>query len=101
MDELDKPNDNSFFSNEELELGFVATALLFFFAGFDTTSSSLSVVMHALMHHPDVQDKVREEIEDVIGDEELNAEHLKELKYMENVIHESMRKYFGLGKSER
>ena len=99
IDELDKPNVNSFFSNEELELGFVATAILFFFAGFDTTSTTLSVVMHALMYHPDIQEKVREEIEDVIGDEEMTAEHLKDLKYMENVIHEAMRKYFGLGKN--
>ena len=94
MDELDKPNDNGFFTTEELELGFVATAILFFFAGFDTTSSTLSVVMHALMYHPEVQDNVRREIEEVIGDDELTAEHLKDLKYMENVIHESMRKYF-------
>ena len=54
--------------------------------------------MHALMYHPEVQDNVRREIEEVIGDDELTAEHLKDLKYMENVIHESMRKYFGLGK---
>ena len=38
------------------------------------------------------------EIEEVLGDEEeITADHLKELKYMENVIHESMRKYFTLG----
>ena len=98
IDELDKTNDESFFTKEELELGFVATAILFFFAGFDTTSTTLSVVMHALMHHPDIQDKVRNEIEDVIGDDELTAEHLKDLKFMDNVISESMRKYFTLGR---
>ena len=32
MDELDK-NDGKVFSQEELELGFVSTSLLFFFAG--------------------------------------------------------------------
>ena len=32
MDELDK-NDEKVFSQEELELGFVSTSLLFFFAG--------------------------------------------------------------------
>ena len=66
-------------------MGFVATAILFFFAGFDTTSSTLSVVMHGLMYHPEVQDNVRREIEEVIGDDELTAEHLKDLKYMETV----------------
>ena len=33
MDELDK-NDGKVFSQEDLELGFVSTSLLFFFAGF-------------------------------------------------------------------
>merc|ERR1719468_543521 len=39
----------------------------------------------------------RKEIEDIIGDEEINADHLKEMKYTENVIHEAMRKYFRFG----
>ena len=34
IDELDK-NDGKVFSQQELELGFVSTALLFFFAGFE------------------------------------------------------------------
>ena len=33
MDELEKDHSSSVFSEEELELGFVATAILFFFAG--------------------------------------------------------------------
>jgi len=96
MHELDK-NDGKVFSQEDLELGFVSTSLLFFFAGFDTTSTTLSVVLHGLIHHPEVQERVRKEIEDIIGDEEINADHLKELKYTENVIHEAMRKYFRFG----
>ena len=75
----------------------MATAILFFFAGFDTTSTTLSIVVHALVHHPEVQEKVRKEIEEVIGDEEITAENLKDLKYTENVIHESLRKYFKFG----
>ena len=98
MDELDKDHDETLFTKEELEIGFVGTSVLFFFAGFDTTSTTLSLVVHALVHHPEVQELVRKEIEDVIGDdEEITADHLKELKFMENVIHESMRKYFGFG----
>lgn len=97
IDELDKDHSKSGFSGEELETGLVATAILFFFAGFDTTSTTLSIVVHALVHHPEVQEKVRKEIEEVIGDEEITAEHLKDLKYTENVIHESMRKYFKFG----
>ena len=99
MDELEKDHSSSVFSEQELELGFVATAILFFFAGFDTTSTTLSVVVHGLVHHPHIQEKLRKEIEDVIGDsEEVTADHLKELKYIENIIFESMRKYFSFGK---
>ena len=98
MDELEKDHSKSVFSREELELGFVATAILFFFAGFDTTSTTLSLVVHALVHHPHIQDKLRKDIEDVVGDsDEITADHLKELKYIENIIFESMRRYFSFG----
>ena len=100
MDELEKDHSASVFSGEELELGFVATAILFFFAGFDTTSTTLSVVVHALVHHPHIQEKLRKDIEDVVGDsDEITADHLKELKYIENIIFESMRRYFSCGES--
>ena len=102
MDELAKDHSSSVFSEQELELGFVATAILFFFAGFDTTSTTLSVVVHALVHHPHIQERLRKEIEEVIGDsEEVTADHLKELKYIENIIFEAMRKYFSFGKYDR
>ena len=60
---------------------------------------SIKLVVHAQMYHPEVQEKVRKEIEDVIGDsDDINADQLNDLKYTENVIHESMRKYFSFGK---
>ena len=99
LDELDKDRDEDLFTKEELELGFISTAILFFFAGFDTTSTTLSLVVHALIHHPDIQEKLRDEIEEVVGDSDtVTAEHLKEMKIIENVIHESMRRYFPVGK---
>ena len=53
------------------------------------------------MHHPEVQDRVRSEIRDVVGEEEeeITADHLKELKYMENVLNEAMRYYFKIGET--
>jgi len=96
LDEMDKEkSSDDILSKEEDEISFISTAILFFFAGFDTTSTTLSLVVHALMYHPEVQEKVRKEIEDVIGDsDDINADQLNDLKYTENVIHESMRKYF-------
>ena len=99
IDELDKERKDCFLPESDLELGIVATAILFFFAGFDTTSTTLGVTVFGLVHHPDVQDNLRKEIEDVIGDsEEITANHLKELKYTENVVNESLRYYFKLRK---
>jgi len=95
IEELDKDHKDLFLPKEDFEIGLVSTAILFFFAGFDTTSTTLSIVVFGLIHHPDVQDKLRQEIEDVIGDEEkITGEHLRDLKYTENVINESMRRYF-------
>ena len=95
IDELDKEREDCFLPKSDLELGLVATAILFFFAGFDTTSTTLAVTVFGLVHHPEVQDNLRKEIEDVIGDsEEITADHLKDLKYTDNVINESLRAYF-------
>ena len=84
------------FSKQDIELG----SILFFLNGFDTTSTPLCVIMHALLHHPEVQETLRAEIDDVLGDdnEEVTADHLRDMKYMDNVISESQRKYFTLGK---
>ena len=99
LDELDKDRDEDIFTKEELELGFVSIAILFFFAGFDTTSNTLSLVVHALIHHPEIQEKLRDEIEEVIGDSDIvTTEHLKDIKVLESIIHESMRKYMPMGK---
>ena len=99
IDELDKDRKDVFLPREDFEIGLVSTAILFFFAGFDTTSTTLSVVVFGLIHHPEVQEKLRQEIEEVIGDsEKITGDHLKDLKYTENVINECMRKYFQFSK---
>ena len=99
LDELDKDHDEDLFTKRDLELGFVSTSLLFFFAGFDTVSSTLSLVVHALIHHPEVQGKLRDEIEEILSDSDVvTADHLKEMKILENVIYESIIRYFPIGK---
>ena len=77
----------------------VSTAILFFFAGFDTTSMTLGTVVFGLVHHPEVQERLREEIEEVLGDsEKITADQLLDMKYTENVINEALRSYFNAGK---
>jgi len=82
----------------DLEVALISTCIIFFFAGFDTTSTTLTVLMYALMKHPEVQEKLRDEVLDIMGREEnakATADQLKELKYTEYVINETLR-YFGI-----
>jgi len=75
--------------NEETVL--VANALLFFFAGFDTTSTGFGAVSHKLVLYPEFQERVYEEIIEVLGDGEVTFDKVNELKYMDKFISESMR----------
>ncbi|XP_050337305.1 probable cytochrome P450 4d14 [Bactrocera neohumeralis] len=68
----------------------------FMFEGHDTTTSGISFTCYLLSRHPNVQQKVFEEIRAVIGDDKqrpITLRDLQELKYLECVIKESMRLY--------
>ncbi|XP_060130288.1 cytochrome P450 2J2-like [Zootoca vivipara] len=72
-----------------------------FIAGSDTTSGSLKWALLLLANHPDIQDKMHKEIEDVIGSaHSICYQDKKKLPYTNAVIHEMLRfKYvlfFGL-----
>jgi len=81
--------------NGELEKDEVnANLFILFLAGHDTTSSSLSWALHCLKMHPDVQEKLYEEIVRVVGKENnVKYENIKELKYMAQFINEVLRLY--------
>ncbi|XP_066478552.1 cytochrome P450 2J2-like isoform X1 [Tiliqua scincoides] len=72
-----------------------------FLAGTDTTSGTLQWALLLMASHPDIQDKVHKEIEDVFGSSQIiHYQDRKKLPYTTAVIHEVMRsKYvvlFGL-----
>ncbi|GBM49317.1 Cytochrome P450 3A21 [Araneus ventricosus] len=73
----------------------VGQCLIFFLAGYETTSSTLSFVTHLLAHHQDAQDKLREEVAEVLAETngELTYEAVQNMKYLDNVISETLRLY--------
>lgn len=68
----------------------------FTFAGHDTVGISMAFTLFCLGHHPEVQEKVAAELESVLGKnkgQDVTADQMRELKYLEAVIKEALRLY--------
>ena len=68
-------------------------ALVFLMAGHETTATSLTFVLHLLGHHPDIQRRVHEEVDSVLGGRTPTLEDVQALEYTTMVIKEAMRLY--------
>ena len=75
---------------EELLRDELMTMLL---AGHDTTALSLTYTWYLLAQHPDIERRVHDEIDDVLGDEPPTAGDVRDLDLTERVIQEAMRLY--------
>nr|XP_016851177.1 PREDICTED: cytochrome P450 2J6-like [Anolis carolinensis] len=62
-----------------------------FIAGTETTATSLKWAILLLTNHPDIQDKVYKEIEDVLSSSSFSYQDLKKLPYTNAVLHEVQR----------
>jgi cytochrome P450 family 4 len=68
----------------------------FVFEGHDTTTSGIAFCLYNLAKHPEVQQKVYEEIKSVIGEDvekPVTQKDLNDLSYLELVIKETLRLY--------
>ncbi|XP_045508409.1 cytochrome P450 6B2-like [Colias croceus] len=93
---VDKRNPDGTPKIVELELDdqlIAAQVFVFFAAGFETSSSSSSSLLHLLAYHPDEQEKVQKEIDEVMAkyDGKLCYDAVKDMKYLEMAFKESMR----------
>ncbi|XP_037950470.1 cytochrome P450 6a8-like [Teleopsis dalmanni] len=89
--ELKNTKDQNALTLEEI----AAQAFVFFIAGFETSSSTMGFCLYELALNPSVQNKARDEIEEMFKRHggQLTYDGLKELKYLQNVLHETMRMY--------
>lgn len=72
----------------------MAQCAVFFFAGFETTSTLLCFMAHELACNPDIQQKLYEdiiEIETQLDGKPVTYEVMKEFKYMEMIVSETLR----------
>ncbi|KAM7293516.1 cytochrome P450 3A14 isoform X1 [Ixodes scapularis] len=76
-------------SSEEV----IMNSTVLFVGGFDTSATALSFITYALGKYPDVQEKVRQEVNEVLNEGgSLDYETVtKKLKYVIQVINEAMR----------
>ncbi|XP_014237778.1 cytochrome P450 6a2-like [Trichogramma pretiosum] len=72
-----------------------AQAFVFFIAGFETSSTTISNALYELALNPSVQDKLRNEIRETLKscDGQLKYETIKSMSYMDKVFNETLRKY--------
>ncbi|HEX4212333.1 MAG TPA: cytochrome P450 [Candidatus Dormibacteraeota bacterium] len=77
------------FDNDETKL----TALPLFFAGHETTAVTLTWTLLLLSRHPEVADRVRTEIEEVLGERLPEPDDVRSLRYLNWVVQEALRLY--------
>ncbi|XP_057891786.1 cytochrome P450 3A29-like [Melospiza georgiana] len=85
-------------SDEEI----LAQALIFVFAGYETTSSTLSYIAYNLAIHPDVQQRLQDEVDAHLPNKAAPTyTAITQMEYLDMVVNESIRLYPAGGRIER
>ncbi|XP_055314969.1 LOW QUALITY PROTEIN: probable cytochrome P450 9f2 [Sitodiplosis mosellana] len=107
-DDRDKIDKEGFATVEESEVGkvtvnrawsddeIVAQCFVFFAAGFDTSATLLTFSAYEIAVNPDVQQKLYEEIIETnqqLGGKRITYDALQKMKYLDQVICETLRKW--------
>jgi len=85
------------------EFEIVSTALVILIAGYDTTANTLSYVCYELAKNPEIQERLREEVDDIIDDDckNIKYEQLQKMPYMDMVLAETLRFHTPIGVHQR
>ena len=59
--------------------------------GYETTTYSLAWLLYLVARHPDVQERLRDEVDTVLGDRVPTADDLATLPYLRQVVDETLR----------
>ncbi|XP_046999428.1 cytochrome P450 6k1-like [Schistocerca americana] len=72
-----------------------AQAFVFFAAGFETSSTTMSFALHELAHHPGIQTRLQEEIDTVLkqNNGQITYDAVNSMQYLDKVVAETLRKY--------
>uniref|UniRef100_A0A1B0G7T9 Cytochrome P450 n=1 Tax=Glossina morsitans morsitans TaxID=37546 RepID=A0A1B0G7T9_GLOMM len=83
-------------NREWSDVDIVAQCFLFFFAGFDANASLACCMAHEIMENAEVQEKLLQEIREThnnLNGEPVTYEVIQNMRYMDNVISETLRKW--------
>ncbi|XP_069671900.1 probable cytochrome P450 6a13 isoform X3 [Periplaneta americana] len=72
-----------------------AQSVTFLLAGFETSATTMSFCLYELALNPDIQDRLREDIDTVLEkhDGNITYEAIQEMSYLDNVVSETLRKH--------
>lgn len=74
----------------------------FFIAGHHTTMTTLSHAIYQLSLHPQIQDKLRTEVDSILkGKDSITYDSIKQMNYLDGVINETLRLFPLLGVLKR
>lgn len=68
----------------------------FTFGGHDTTGVGVLYALYSIGRHPDIQEKLHREVDDIFGDDhdrDVTKEDLQQMTYLEAVLKETLRLY--------
>lgn len=87
VSELEKPSRGM--TDEEI----TANAIMFLFAGYDTTSTAMIFTSYFLATQQEYQEKIVREIDEKIGTSDPDYDSIQQLTYLDMFVSESMRLY--------